>query len=138
MNTTLKFGSILFTNCKTLIVFLFADGPRQMWEFFFPFFNQLFPLSSLLSCLPSCLPLHSHSLPLSSSSRLKSVSPRTTSSHWSRSRLKPPQATKADLTWSHLAWSWRSFLEPSRLELLMSPLSTLPIFLSLSFSWCLW
>ena len=50
----LKFGSILFTNCKTFIFFLFAGGHRQVLEFFFfPFFNQLFPLSSLLSHLTS-------------------------------------------------------------------------------------
>ena len=62
--------------------------------FFFLFFNQLFPLSSLLShlwnslsCLPSSLPLHSHSLPLSSSiysADLKPLSCR-------QSRLKPPR-----------------------------------------------
>ena len=47
---------------------------------------------------PPQLPLHSHSLPLSSSSCLQPISPKATSSRWNQSRLKLPEV---DLT----AWA---------------------------------
>ena len=44
---------------------------------------------------PPQLPLHSRSLPLSSSSRLQSISPKATLNRWNRSRLKLPEANLA-------------------------------------------
>ena len=94
----LKFGSVLFMNCKNFIIFLFISGPKQMWEIFFFLFlinSSLSPLSSLLSLshlwislsfLPSSLPLHSHSLPLSSLSYSADLEPLP----FRRSRLKLP------------------------------------------------
>ena len=57
----LKIGSVLFTNCKTFIIFLFANEPKQMWEFFFFFFlinSSLYPLSSHTSETLSPVYLH--------------------------------------------------------------------------------
>ena len=136
---------------QNLYYFFIRGGPRQMWEIcFLPFFNQLFPVSSLLShlwsslsCLPLSLPLHSHSLPFSSSIYSVDLEPLPCQ----RSHLKlpclelpiSPGVVSPEV--ANLAWS-RQF----RLELLISLGATLPRVIDLfslhladlSFSWCLW
>ena len=104
----LKFESVLFMNCKTFIIFLFAVGLDKCGKFVFFLFlinSSLFPLSShtseALSPVYLCLFLFTLILFLS---------------HPQSTPLTSSHCRANDLTWSCLAWSCRSHLELSRLK----------------------
>ena len=120
MNSAISKLEVYYSRIVKLLLFFYSPmSPNKCGNyFFFLFFNQLFPLSSLLShlwnslsCLPSSLPLHSRSFPLSSS--IYSANLKSLPCCWSRlglpissgavsPRVSLPRA--ADLSFLHLAF----------------------------------